>query len=164
MILTKILTLTNHKRIIIIIEIIGRVSSTAKILGEGTNLAKMDPHFHVSRSWTVTSPTEKSSEKYSLWEGQGQPSWRDQGLPSIITKIHEYRYLPSSLQHCISSPFFSGGMGLRGGCRPKATYSQRHPSSGDQEAANSFPGNISIKQTSVTLRRSVCHNSLKNSV
>lgn len=54
-------------------------------------------------------------------------------------RICEHRYLQGSLQCCISSPIFL--MGVRGATSgPKATYLQRHPSSGDQEAEVLFLG------------------------
>lgn len=43
--------------------------------------------------------------------GAGSTFLGDKGLPSIITRICEYRYLPSSPQHCISSPLFLGELG-----------------------------------------------------
>lgn len=56
MILIKILMLVNSKKVIIMIKIIERDSSTAKILGKAANSVEVDPHFHVSR-WAMTLTT-----------------------------------------------------------------------------------------------------------
>lgn len=70
--------LVNSKKVII--KIIERDSSTAKILGKAEKLVEVDSHFHVSR-WAMTLTTQENSEKYCLQEGKGQPSWESRVSP-----------------------------------------------------------------------------------